>query len=178
MFSRLIAMALLAATLIAQQADEYNVKAAFLYNFAKFVDWPAESFLNPTGPLTICVLGEDPFDRALDEFVAGKTIGGRPFAVRRVSDFRQTGACQMLFVGSSANKRALSFLAADRQPGVLTVGDTELAASEGLIIRFTMVNGRVHFEIDAPAASRAGLHISAKLLSLAQADRRPEGIAK
>jgi hypothetical protein len=151
--------------------DEYRVKAAFLYNFARFVDWPTEAFRSPGEPFMICVIGEDPFGASLDDVVAGKTIGGRPVAVRRISDARQPGACQVLFVGPSADKRALSVLTSLKS-AVLTVGDAANSISAEAIIRFTMDSGKVRFEINTGAADRALLHISAKLLSLAQGGRK------
>ena len=151
--------------------DEYHVKAAFLYNFARFVDWPTEAFRDPGEPFSICVIGEDPFGRSLDDVVAGKAIGGRPVSLRRISDFRQAATCHVLFVGSSVDKHALSVLASSRS-AVLTVGDAANSSSGELMIRFTMENGKVRFEINAAAADRASLHISAKLLSLAQGGRR------
>ena len=162
----------LSAGVNAEPLDEYRVKAAFLYNFAKFVDWPAEAFQYAGAPFSICVLGEDPFGRALDDVAAGKSLGERPVAVRRIADARQTSGCHILFVGSSADKRVLSVLATAKQPGLLTVGDAGNFTSEGIIITFTMEKGKVRFEINRTAADRTGLRISAKLLSLAQAGKR------
>jgi len=150
----------LAARLVAQQMDEYHVKAAFLYNFARFVDWPAEAFRSPGEPFTICVLGEDPFGRALDDVAAGKTVGGRPVAIRRISDARRIGGCHILFVSSAADQRVLSVLAAEKQFGVLTVGDAGSSISGGVIIGFTMENDKVRFEIDTATADRNGLQIN------------------
>src|SRR5258708_34362438 len=84
--------------------DEYQVKAAFLYNFARFVEWPADVFHDPSDPFAICVLGQDPFGHALDDVVAGKKIEGRAFAVRRISAPRQAVGCRILFVSSSEPK--------------------------------------------------------------------------
>lgn len=152
-----------------QHIDEYQVKAAYLYNFAKFVEWPTGTFRTPGEPFPICILGEDPFGSILDEAVAGKSTGGRPFAVRRVSDEGGSRACRILFVSSLQDKHVRSVLVAVQQHGsVLTVGDKGLSTAEGLVMGFLMVNGRVRFEIDQAAGDRAGLHISAKLLALAQ----------
>jgi hypothetical protein len=168
MVCRLSLMLFLSACLCAQQLEEYSVKAAFLYNFAKFVDWPAEAFRSPGEPFSICVLGEDPFGRALDDVTAGKTIDGRSVTVRRITDARQTGGCQILFVSASADKHVLSVFTGAKQRGLLTVGDAGSSTSEGVIITFTMESGKVRFEINAAAADRTGLRISAKLMSLAQ----------
>jgi hypothetical protein len=161
----------LAAAAQEQPLPEYQIKAAFLYNFARFVEWPAEAFHKTDEPFTICVLGQDPFGQYLDAEVVGKTISGRPVAVQRIAGTRLPGVCHILFAGSSADKGVLSVSAA-KQSGVLTVGDAGTAASDSLIISFRMENGKVRFAIDPAAADRAGLHISSKLLSLAQARRR------
>jgi len=171
MFSRSTLMLVLAARLVAQHLDEYEVKAGFLYNFARFVDWPAEAFRSSGEPFTICVLGQDPFGQYLDDEVVGKTIGGRPVVVQHITGARHTGVCHILFAGASADKGVLSIFAA-KQSGVLTVGDAGNTASESVIIGFIMENGKVRFAINAAAADRAGLHISAKLLNLAQAGKR------
>jgi hypothetical protein len=160
------------ADFTAQHLDEYQLKAAFLYNFAKFVDWPVEAFRGPSEPFSICVLGDDPFGQSLDDMVASKTVGGRPIAVRRISDSSQTDACHILFVSSPPSKRALSILAAAKRTGVLTVGDAGVSTAEGIAIGFVMASGKVRFEIDPAVAGRAGLHISSKLMSLAQIGRR------
>jgi hypothetical protein len=160
-----------------QHPDEYQVKAAFLFNFAKFVDWPAGAFASADGPFTICVLGNDAFRETLGNTVAGKTVGGHPVAIIPFSEGNQIGACRMLFVNSPTDKHTLSVLNAaglgspGMRHGVLTVGEGEGAAGT-VIIRFMMENGKVRFEIDAAAAEHAGLHISAKLLSLAQTRRK------
>jgi hypothetical protein len=156
----------------AQQLDEYRVKAAFLYNFAKFVDWPAEAFPTPGEPFAICVLGEDPFGRSLDDVIAGRSITERPVVVRRISDARQTGGCQILFVTSSAGKRVVSFFEATKHSGVLTVGEAGNPTSEGLIINFTLEGGKVRFEINLVAAADENLRFNSRLLSLATVIRR------
>ena len=149
------------------QVDEYRVKAAFLYNFAKFVDWPPRSFDSPTAPISICVLGENPFGRALEEAVAGKTLGGRGFLVRPVAEVQQASQCHILFVSSSERKRLQSVLAGLRASAVLTVGDTPGFAGKGGVVNFKLEDGAVHFEINVEAAKEKNLQISSKLLRLA-----------
>jgi hypothetical protein len=148
--------------------DEYRVKAAFLYNFAKFVEWPPETFQSPTDPLVICTLGYDPYRRALEETVRDKTIQGRTFSVRQVSDVEQANTCQIFFVSASESKRAAAMLPRLKTTGVLTVGEAEGFAASGGVINFKTENGRVRFEINVTAAERAKLRISSKLLSLVQ----------
>lgn len=160
-----------------QPPDEYQVKAAFLFNFAKFVDWPP-AILGPDRPFTICVRADHAFRETLVNTVAGKTVGGRAIDVVVFSEAGQIANCRMLFVGSPVDKATLSILCAAGltsrgvPPAVLTVGDGEGAAVDAMIIRLLIENGKVRFEIDPAAAERAGLHISAKLLSLAQVRRK------
>jgi len=150
-----------------QKFDEYRVKAAFLYNFAKFIEWPPEVFLNPNDPFVICVLGQDPFGHALDDAVAGKKIEGRAFAIRRIASTRQATACRILFVSSSEPKHVLTALAAMKEPGVLTVGESDSPTAEGMIINLTLQGGKVRFEINMDSGSGEKLRFSSKLLSLA-----------
>jgi hypothetical protein len=157
----------LAAESPEQPFDEYRVKAAFLYNFAKFVQWPPESFESPTVPFAICVLGRDPFGRSLDDTVAGRTIEGRSFVVRHIASVKQVAGCHVLFIGAAESKRVLPMLAEIRTMGVLTVGESDGAAPEGAIISFRLEAGKVRFAIDTANADRAKLRISSKLLSLA-----------
>jgi hypothetical protein len=151
-----------------QVIDEYQVKAAFLYNFAKFVEWPPEAFKTPKDPILVCVLGHNPFGKALEEAIHGKSIAGRAFAYRQVSDAESAGACQILFVVSAESKHFRSLLDNLKPMGILTVGEAQGFASDGGVINFKLDDGRVHFEINVDAAEHAQLHISAKLLSLAQ----------
>jgi hypothetical protein len=152
----------------AQTIDEYQVKAAFLYNFAKFVEWPALTFKADKDPLRICVLGQNPFGNALVEGVGGKTVVGRSLAVSDISDVSQGADCQILFIGSSERKRLRAIFADLRMTGILTVGETEGFATQGGIVNFKLEDGRVRLEINIEAASQAKLRISSKVLNLAQ----------
>jgi hypothetical protein len=144
------------------------VKAAFLYNFAKFVDWPAQVFKSSTDPIVIGVLGKNPFGDALVAETAGKTLGGRAFEVREVSDARQVLACQILFVSSSERKRLAMLFSQIGGPGILTVGETDNFTAEGGVVNFKIEDGTIRLQINIEAARRQQLHISAKLLSLAE----------
>jgi len=163
---------LLATVAPAQVINEYQVKAAFIYNFAKFVEWPPQAFKNPADPITICVLGQNPFDRLLEEAVSGKTVQGRTFIVRQLSGEPPATGCQILFVSSSEQKRLHAILGGIKTIGVLTVGETETFASEGGVINFTIEAGRVGLQVNVEAAEHAKLRISSKLLSLAQIVKR------
>ena len=148
------------------EPDEYQVKAAFIYNFAKFVTWPAQAFKGPADPLAICVVGEDPFHGALEEAVRGKTIDGRPLAVKAIDKVESGCTCQILFVSHSGAKRSLVEMFPN---GVLIIGESPgFAAKGGGVINFKLQDGRVRFEINPEAADRQQLRISSKLLSLAE----------
>lgn len=148
--------------------DEYRIKATFLYNFAKFVEWPPQAFKSPSDPIVIGVLGKNPFGDALAEAVAGKTLGGRGFQVRQVADAQQAAGCQILFVSSSERKRLVPLFAVIGNSTVLTVGETDNFAAEGGIINFKIEAGSVRVQINLEAARRQQLRISSKLLSLAE----------
>jgi hypothetical protein len=152
----------------AQVSGEYDVKAAFLYNFAKFVEWPAQVYKTPSDPIVICVLGENPFGRALEDAVMGKSVEGRKLVVRQVHDGKQSGDCQILFICASEKKHWRSILEEVKTSGILTVGETEEFTASGGVISFKLEDGKVRFLINTDAAEQAKLRISSKLLSLAQ----------
>jgi hypothetical protein len=163
---------LMAASACGQAAEEYRVKAAFLFNFAKFVEWPPLAFKTAGDPITICVAGKDSFGGALDQAVSGKTVQGRPFVVRQLADIQQVGTCQIVFVGSSERKRLAAIFHEIRTSGVLTVGECDNFTAEGGIVNFRIVDGTVRIQINVDAAAEQGLHISSKLLSLAEIVRK------
>lgn len=172
-------LAVIALTAVAVRAnaegpaiDEYQVKAAFLYNFAKFVEWPPEAVGSSNGPIAICVLGQNPFGHALQDTVDGKTVSGRTFVVRQTAEAKQAAHCQILFVSSSERKRYAAILGELRAGGVLTVGETEDFAEAGGVVNLKLESSRVQIQINMSAAEEAGLHISSKLLSLAQIIRK------
>lgn len=149
-------------------APEYAVKAAFLYNFAKFVEWPADAFRGPRDPMTLCVLGEDPLAGEIEQTVGGKTAMGRQIAVRRLAKLAGLDECRILFVSASEEPRLDQVLAAVAGRAVLTVGEEEGFLRAGGIISFVVRQNRVRFQIDRAAAARAGLTISSRLLELAE----------
>ena len=172
MLARLIMIVLIAITDLAcgaePVADEYQVKGAFLLNFTKFVDWPAQVFQGPGDPIAICILGEDPFGPLLDRAARGTVVGNRTVSVRQIADGQQVSQCQIVFVGASERKRWRASLETLRGRSVLTVGESEGFLASGGVINFKLEGERVRIEISTAAAERAGLHISAKLLNLAQ----------
>jgi hypothetical protein len=152
----------------AQSAGEYQVKAAFLFNFAKFVEWPPSSFSAASAPLRICVFGRDPFGRELRDITNEKTVNGRKLEVNQVVDLQLARTCHILFIASSEKAQLKRILESLRGTDVLTVGDTKGFAELGGMINFVLENDRVQFEVNHKAAEQAGLKISSKLLSVAK----------
>jgi hypothetical protein len=151
-----------------EPSREYRIKAAFIYNFAKFTHWPDSSFPDVTAPLEFCVFGEDPFGGALNS-IAGKTIRGRKVAVRRVASVEDGAGCHLLFISASELPRLGVILEALTGRPVLTVADMpDFARVGGIISLKTNEQDRLRFEINTGIAKRAGLRISSKLLSLAE----------
>jgi YfiR/HmsC-like len=155
---------------IAAPRSEYEVKAAMLYNFARFVDWPPQFLPEPPAPLVLGVLGPDPFGPILESTLRGVTVNGRPIEVRRFATLAELKICHILFISADAKSLPLVFETLEKS-GVLTVGDTEKFARHGGVIGFTLNENKVHFEINLDAAERAGLKISSKLLKLATVTR-------
>jgi hypothetical protein len=156
------------------QLDEYRVKAAFLYNFAKFVEWAPRAFKDASDPITICIAGETSTSiyAQLDSAVTGKMAGNRSFAVRRVSDAQHATGCNILFIGLAERKRIPAILAGVRELGILTVGETPEFIANGGVVNFKLEDGRVRFQINVEAAEHEQIRISSKLLSLAEIVKR------
>jgi len=148
--------------------SEYDVKAAFLFHFAQFVEWPPEAFKDEDSPLTYCTVGEDTFRGALDESVKGKRIRNRPLRVLHLKERESIEGCQVLFIAAAQKGRQTDQLAGANGHPVLTVGELEHFAQEGGMIGFFLEEKKVRFEINLGAAENARLKISAKLLALAK----------
>jgi hypothetical protein len=151
-----------------QPAPEYLIKAAYLYNFAMFVEWPTAAFERTDSPIVIGVLGPDPFGSALDQTVRNKTVNNRRIRIDRVQSVQDLGRCHILFVSPSETSRLNDV--ANRLDGasVLIVGDTAGLAKRGAIITFVVEDNKVRLEVNVEAAKRARLSISSKLLNLAR----------
>jgi hypothetical protein len=147
---------------------EYQVKAAFLYHFAQLVDWPTDSLPGTDNSMVLCILGEDPFQGALEGTVEGKTIGSRVIRVRHLRQPENMQACQILFLGKSQDKRIPMLLADLNNAPVLTVGETAGFLGAGGMICFLLVQNRVRFAVNLNAADSANLKIGSRLLVLAQ----------
>ncbi len=147
---------------------EYEIKAAFLYNFAKFVEWPADAFSDSRAPIVVGIVGEDPFGASLDAMVFGKSVNGRGLVVKRVSEGPELRSCHILFISSSRQKHLARILEILKDSGVLTVGEADRFTTSGGAIRFVLDENKVRFEINLDATGRARLKLSAKLLALAR----------
>ena len=149
-------------------ATEYQIKAAFLYNFTRFVEWPADVFNSPDTAMQICILGENPFGEDLDTLVHNKMVAGHALRVVQLRKAPQIKDCQILFIAAPAGSQTREALQRAQGLSVLTVGEVPGFASQGGIINFVLENERVRFEINDKAATEARLKISSKLLSLAR----------
>jgi hypothetical protein len=146
---------------------ELAVKATFLYKFQPFVTWPAEAFPSPAAPFTLCVVGNHPFGSLLDKVVEGQRAGNREVTVRRLTTVSPDDHCQILYVGADDPVVARQLQVPVAGTPVLTVTDSIRDSSAKGMINFIIADNRVRFEIDNAAATRSGLVISSKLLSLA-----------
>jgi YfiR/HmsC-like len=149
-------------------SSEYQVKAAFLFHFAQFVDWPSEAFKDAGAPLTYCMAGGDPFRGALDASLNEKVIDGRPVRVLHFREAQEIQGCQVLFIGIADKKFISATLANLKGRPVLTVGESEHFVQEEGMIGFVLEDNKVRFEINLTATEHAKLKISARLLSLAK----------
>jgi hypothetical protein len=170
-FRALLACALIPFVGIVQAAQEnpseYQLKAAFVYNFAKFIDWPPKVYPAPQSPFSICILGTDPFGSVIDDALRGKTVEDHPVIVQRMKEVAAARRCQIVFVSASERHRLPEVLASLKGANVLVVGDFDGFAAAGGAIELTLQDNRVRFAINPGAADDAGLRISSKLLALA-----------
>jgi hypothetical protein len=155
-----------------QTADEYQVKAAYMYNLAKFVDWPSDAFETASQPIVFCALGQTPLNRPLEDALAGKVVGARPLVFRQITDSKQAGECKVLFINLPDKKRYRQTLDQVKSLPVLTVGEADDFTEQGGVARFLLDAGRVRLEFNLDAADDAKLHVSSKLLSLGKTMRK------
>jgi YfiR/HmsC-like len=152
-------------------SSEYLIKAGFIFNFAKFVEWPSAAFAQPDSPIVIGILGTDPFGTIIDQIVQDKKIGARGFVVKRLkwgADPKDLKECKILFVGSSERAHIDDLVQMVRGLPILTVGEAPGFAEHGGVIRFVLEDNRVRFEVNVAAAHQADLTISSRLLTLAR----------
>ena len=148
--------------------SEYQVKAVFLFNFARFVDWPALTFVNESAPFTLCVYGTDPFGADLDTVVRGEVVAGRPIVVRRLRDERDFRACQILYIARDAEGELEQILASLDNRSTLTVSDFEGSARRAIMIRMMTVGSKIRLRVNVDSARAAHLTISSNLLRSAE----------
>ncbi len=150
-----------------RKPTEYEVKAAYIYNFAKFVEWPNGRFRDGSDTIHVCVLGDDPFGRSLAA-IGGKAAGDRKIGVKQDVSLQDARGCEIIFISSSEEEQLGQILKAVNKLSALTIGDTEGFAGLGVMINFYMENRTVRFEINPKAAMRAGLRVSSNLLRIAR----------
>ena len=145
---------------------DYEVKAAFLYNFAKFVRWPDEAASGPR--FVLVIVGDDPFGEVIDRAFQGKTVLGRPVEIRRTRVVREAAAAQIAFIGSSERAHLAEVLAALKGGSVLTVGDMDRFADGGGMVGFRLKDSTVRFEVNLREVRQARLQMSSQIIKLAQ----------
>lgn len=152
-----------------QQAplSEYQVKAAFLFNFTKFVEWPPESFAKPDAPLVIGIFGDNPFGKDLENIISNKTINNRALETREFHSPTECTNCQMLFVSASEKKRFKEIIEKLHNMSVLTVSEADGFTEAGGMINFVREGTKFRFQINNDAAKQAKLKISSRMLGLA-----------
>jgi hypothetical protein len=164
----IVAAAWLSVAMAAPPAGEYQVKAAYLFNFGQFVEWPSQSWDSPTEPFVIGVVGDDPFGKVLDDIVAGESHGGHPFAVRRFRKPKDISNCNILFIGRGEASQLEETLEMLKGRSVLTVTDIAGAEDNGAVIVLLNENNRIRMRINVAAAKANNLVISSKLLRPAE----------
>jgi hypothetical protein len=150
--------------------SEYEVKAAYLYDFGKFVAWPAK--VAAADDFSICVLGEDPFGPTFDATIAGEAINGKKVVVNRIAKPHEAMSCRILFISASEEGQLKEILATLDKTSVLTVSDISQFTRRGGMIQFVIDASRVRFEVNVTTAERAGLTLSSQLLKVAINVRR------
>ena len=169
MLSALVLGLVLAVTAHGERAaSEYQIKAAYLFNFTQFVQWPSNAFVEANAPLTIGIVGEDPFGSALEDITRGEKVAGHPLVIKHLKAADDLSACQILFISRSEKDRADSIVESLRGKPVLTVSELDQFGQRGGIIRFVTKEQNVRFEINTGVAEGAHLKLSSKLLGLAR----------
>jgi len=152
----------------AQRVDEEQVKAAYVYNFAKFTEWPANAFMSANDPIRVCVLDDQPFHSQLMQIIRDKRIGDRVVLAVSVQNPEKARNCHILFINSTHNVEAARLFESLRGSSVLTVGETESFVDRGGTISFVTQDGQVHFQVNHRAATESGIRLSSRLLSVAR----------
>jgi hypothetical protein len=149
------------------ELPEYVVKAGFLFNFAKYVEWPADAFDGPKAPIRVGVAGDDPFGATLEKTLKDKNVNGRGFTIDRFKEPADIQRCHILFVARTGKERTSAMLERARQPGMLTVGEADGFAQAGGVVSILIEEGKPKLEVNLGAAQERKVVINAKLLKLA-----------
>lgn len=165
---------LVSSALGQKKPSDYQVKAVYLYNFGRFIEWPVNAAAKDES-FNVCVLGQDPFGQILDSTLAGEQVGGKSVAARRISSPQESANCQILFLSSAEADRLDKILESLDKSAVLTVSDMPQFSQRGGMIQFVLEGNRVRFEVNLTAAQNAGLTLSSELLKVATAVRRNPG---
>jgi hypothetical protein len=166
--STLLCWACCPAPVLAQAATEDQVKAAYVFNFAKFIQWPTEAFATADAPMNFCVLGRSPVVDELDSSMNGKSVNGHAIVVKHLHGPDEIKGCHLIFLAASAGKQQQKLIQTAKGSTVLLVAETPGFAHAGGTINFIMENGRLIFEVNINAAESAHLKINSKLLALAR----------
>ncbi|MGF7079352.1 YfiR family protein [Mucilaginibacter sp. UYCu711] len=149
-------------------ALEYQVKAAFLYNFTRFISWPASAFNSPKAPFIIGIVGNDPFGSYLEDIIDQEKVDDHPIIVQRYHDIRDINNCQILYISAGDNNKIKEIIAGVAHKNVLTVSDADKFVNWGGIINFFKDDNKLRVQINTAAAKAAGVEISSKLLKISK----------
>jgi len=152
--------------------SDYDIKAAYLFNFGRFVEWPSGGESSNGGSFTFCILGHDPFGQNLDHMLVGRTINSKAITVKRIATPQESSGCQILFLDTTEQGKLNKIIEALDDEAVLTVSDIPEFSKHGGMIQFVEKENRVRFEVNLEATQRAGLTLSSDLLKVATAVMR------
>jgi len=170
----ILAVLLLCMTPRPMQADgaggltESQIKAGFIFNFLRFVEWPAKAFATPSSPITVCVVGESPVTALLHEAVNGKAVEGRAIAVKHLQPGDESHGCHLVFVSAAEARHSGRMLESLKGASVLTVGEVAGFSQSSGILNFSTQDNKVKLEINLDAAAHANLKVSAKLIAVSR----------
>jgi hypothetical protein len=147
--------------------SEYQVKAAFLINFPKYAEWPAEAFAETNSPIVIATLGETKVTAELQKLILGRTVNGREIVLKSLATGEEPGVCHILFISAAGQQHSPGLLAKLNRTGILTVGESDAFLESGWILNLARRDQKIGLEVNLDAASSSRIKISSKLLSVA-----------
>lgn len=160
---------LMVQKVLAIEALAYEIKATYLFNFAKFIDWPVGKL--EKDPISLCVMGKESVKISLEKLALGKFIKNRPLEVRQLDSINEIKSCHILFIGAAESKNLPEILRKIRFEKVLSVGDTSDFIEQGGQVQFFVKEDKIAFEVNLPALEQAGLKIDARVLNIAKVRR-------